>query len=389
MTLTSIAARNIGRNKLRTTLTVSVVAIATLFFILLRTVVWSWTSRSEFSTKDRIATRHKVSFVMQLPKRYIEEITQIPGVTAVCYANWFGAKDPKNEQGLLRHHRDRSRAPSSTSTTRSSRPRLEKQACFADRQGALVGDALAKKKGWKVGDKVTLAGTIYPGDWAFNISGIYTTTTTNVDRSTLWFHWDYLNESLPERRKDLVGWIVTSIADSSASGRISKEIDAKFDDRDLQTLTMSEAALNQSFLGMFSAVLKAIDIVSIVITLIMALILGNTIAMGVRERTNEYGVLRAIGFLPSHIVRFILAEGLVIGLLGGAVGVLLGYPVVNNGMGRLIEENMGNMFPHFRVQPQIAAFAFALALLLGLVAAILPARKASKLQVVDALRRVG
>ena len=107
----------------------------------------------------------------------------------------------------------------------------------------------------------------------------------------------------------MVGWIVANIADASQSGRISKEVDAKFENRDLQTITMSEAALNQSFLGMFSAVLKAIDIVSVVITLIMALIVGNTIAMGVRERTNEYGVLRAIGFLPGHIARFILVEG--------------------------------------------------------------------------------
>jgi putative ABC transport system permease protein len=126
-----------------------------------------------------------------------------------------------------------------------------------------------------------------------------------------------------------------------------------------------------------------------VITLIMALIVGNTIAMGVRERTNEYGVLRAIGFLPGHIVRFILAEGLVIGLLGGAIGVILGYPLVNNGMGRVIEENMGQFFPQFRVQPQIAGIALVLAITLGFIAAILPARKASRLQVVEALRRVG
>jgi putative ABC transport system permease protein len=388
MTLGSIAARNIGRNKLRTTLTVTVVAIATLFFILLRTVVWSWTSASEFSKKDRIATRHKVSFVMQLPKRYAEEIAAVPGVTAVAWANWFGAKDPKNEQDFF-------------ATIATDPPSLlnvyseiktseaEKQAWFEDRQGALVGDALAKKKGWKIGDKITLAGTIFPGDWTFNIRGIYTTTTTNVDRSTVWFHWNYLNESLPPRQKDMVGWIMTNIADSSQSGRISKEIDAKFDNRDLQTITMSEAALNQSFLGMFSAVLKAIDIVSVVITLIMALIVGNTIAMGVRERTNEYGVLRAIGFLPSHIARFILVEGVVIGVLGGLLGVLLGYPVVNNGMGRLIEENMGNMFPQFKVQPTVALFAFGLATALGLLAAILPARQASRLQVVEALRRVG
>ena len=388
MTLTSVAVRNIGRNKLRTTLTVTVVAIATLFFILLRTVVWSWTSASEFSKKDRIATRHKVSFVLQLPKRYAEEIQQVPGVTAVTYANWFGAKDPKAEADFFASiATDPKSLLDVYSEIKTTEP--EKQAWFEDRQGALVGDALAKKKGWKVGDKVTLAGTIYPGDWTFNIRGIYTTTTTNVDRSTLWFHWNYLNESLPPRQKDMVGWIVTNIKDSSTSGRISKEVDAKFDDRDLQTITMSEAALNQSFLGMFAAVLNGIDIVSVVITLIMGLIVGNTIAMGVRERTNEYGVLRAIGFLPKHIFQFIIAEGLVIGLIGGLVGVLLGYPVVNNGMGRVIEENMGNMFPQFKVQPDIAAFAFGLAVVLGLLAAIMPARQAARLQVVEALRRVG
>lgn len=388
MTLTGVAVRNIGRNKLRTTLTVTVVAIATLFFILLRTVVWSWTSASEFSKKDRIASRHKVSFVLQLPKRYVDEIAQIPGVTAVGYMNWFGAKDPKNETDFFATiATDPKSLLDVYSEIKTSE--AEKAAWFEDRQGALVGDALAKKKGWKVGDKVTLAGTIYPGDWTFNVRGIYTTTTTNVDRSTLWFHYNYLNESLQPRQKDMVGWIATNIKDASTSGRISKEIDAKFDTRDLQTITMSEAALNQSFLGMFSAVLNGIDIVSIVITLIMALIVGNTIAMGVRERTNEYGVLRAIGFLPGHIARFILAEGVVVGLLGGLIGVLLGYPIVNNGMGRVIEENMGNMFPQFKVQPGIAAFAFGLALVLGLVAAILPARQAAKLQVVEALRRVG
>jgi putative ABC transport system permease protein len=388
MTLTSIAARNIGRNKLRTTLTVTVVAIATLFFILLRTVVWSWTSAAEFSKKDRIATRHKVSFIMQLPKRYAEEIAEIPGVTAVSYANWFGAKDLKNEQDFFATiATDPKTLLNVYSEIKTSE--AEKQAWFEDRQGALVGDALAKKKGWKVGDTVTLSGTIYPGDWTFHVRGIYTTSTTNVDRSTLWFHWNYMNESLPPRQKDMVGWIVTNIKDASTSGRISKEVDAKFENRDLQTITMSEAALNQSFLGMFAAVLNGIDIVSIVITLIMGLIVGNTIAMGVRERTNEYGVLRAIGFLPSHIARFVLAEGLVIGVLGGAIGVLLGYPLVNNGMGRVIEENIGQFFPQFRVQPQMAAFAFGLAILLGLVAAILPARQAARLQVVDALRRVG
>jgi putative ABC transport system permease protein len=388
MTLTSIAARNIGRNKLRTGLTVAVVAIATLFFIMLRTVVWSWSSAEEFAKKDRIATRHKISFVMQLPKRYAEEIAQMPGVSAVSYNVWFGGKDPKDEKdffatiatdppGLLKVYSE------------IKAPEDQKQAWLADRRGALIGDALAKRKHWKVGDKITLAGSIYPGNWDFNVSGIYTTTTTNVDRSTVWFHWDYMNESLPERRKDMVGWIVTNINDASASGSISKAVDAKFDDRDLQTVTMSEAALSHSFLGMFATILKAINVVSIVMIAIMGLIVGNTIAMGVRERTNEYGVLRAIGFLPKHIAQFVLGEAVVIGVVGGGVGLLIGYPFVNYGVGRFIEENMGQYFPQFRVQPELAAVAFGLAVLLALVAAILPARQAANLQVVDSLRRVG
>jgi putative ABC transport system permease protein len=309
-------------------------------------------------------------------------------VNAVSYNTWFGGKDAKDEKdffatiatdppGLLKVYSE------------IKAPEDQKQAWLADRRGALIGDSLARRKGWKVGDKITLAGSIYPGNWDFNVSGIYTTTTTNVDRSTVWFHWDYMNESLPERRKDMVGWIVSNINDAGASGAISKAIDAKFDDRDLQTITMSEAALSHSFLGMFSAILKAINLVSLVMIAIMGLIVGNTIAMGVRERTNEYGVLRAIGFLPKHIAQFVIGEAVVIGVVGGGIGLVLGYPFVNFGVGRFIEENMGQYFPQFRVQPELAAVAFGLAVLLALIAAILPARQAARLQVVDSLRRVG
>jgi putative ABC transport system permease protein len=140
---------------------------------------------------------------------------------------------------------------------------------------------------------------------------------------------------------------------------------------------------------MVSAILKLIGIVSIVMMAIMALILGNTIAMSVRERTHEYGVLRAIGFLPSHIVRFILVEGLVLGALGGLAGLLLAYPLIQNGIGPALEQNLGAMFAVFRVTPELALLSFGLALVLGTAAAIIPARTAARLEVVSALRRVG
>jgi putative ABC transport system permease protein len=122
---------------------------------------------------------------------------------------------------------------------------------------------------------------------------------------------------------------------------------------------------------------------------IMMLILGNTIAMGVRERTQEYGVLRAIGFMPRHVVMFIIAEGVVLGAAGGVIGLLVGYPFVEKGFGRFLEENLGAFFPFFRVSPDVAAMAFGLAVVLGLVAAIIPARQAARLEIVSALRRVG
>jgi putative ABC transport system permease protein len=131
------------------------------------------------------------------------------------------------------------------------------------------------------------------------------------------------------------------------------------------------------------------NIVSIVILLIMLLILGNTIAMGVRERTNEYGVLRAIGFLPKHIVLFVIGEAMTIGAFGGCLGILLSYPLVEKGIGRWLEENMGGMFPYFRIAESTTIAAAVLSIALGALAAAIPAYRASRLDVIDALRRVG
>jgi putative ABC transport system permease protein len=152
---------------------------------------------------------------------------------------------------------------------------------------------------------------------------------------------------------------------------------------------MSERSMNNSFMAAFSAILTVLDIVSGIILLIMMLILGNTIAMGVRERTREYGVLRALGFSPRHVAMFVIGEGLTIGVLAGAIGTALSYPVVQLGTGRWLEENLGAFFPYFRVSADTAIVAAVLAVLLGAVSAIIPAMQASKLTIIDALRRVG
>ncbi len=178
-----------------------------------------------------------------------------------------------------------------------------------DKQGAIVGDVLAKKLGWKVGDKIILQSGIYPGDWQFTVDAIYQ-ATSQVGRP---LHVR-LPLGLPERL-DARPSAATRSAGSSAASTIpatsptsASALDKRFEDLDTPTLSQDERSFNASFLAMFSAVLKAMNIISLVILVIMTLILGNTIAMGVRERTSEYGVLRAIGFLPGHVALWIVGR---------------------------------------------------------------------------------
>ncbi|MET0591058.1 MAG: FtsX-like permease family protein [Polyangiaceae bacterium] len=388
MTIAGIGMRNIWRNKTRTMLTILAGAFAVIFFVLIRTVIWAWNVGVEYSAKDRLATRHRVSMIMPVPKRYVEIIRQTPGITQTTWANWFGGKDPKHPDDFFA---TMAVDPDTFFEVYSemSIPPPQKAAWQANRRGAIVGSVLAKKLGVKVGDKYTIQGTIFPGDWEFTVEGIYVATQKSVDQSQFIFHWSYLNETLNERQKDLVGWIVSRTDTPARSAEISAAIDKVFDEKDTQTTTMSERAMNNSFMAMFSAILTALDIVSIVGLLIMMLILGNTIAMGVRERTREYGVLRALGFSPAHVRTFVMGEALTVGVWAGVIGVGLAYPVVQLGLGRWLEENLGGFFPYFRMSPTTAVVALFLAIGLGAVSAIIPAMQASKLPIIESLRRVG
>lgn len=389
MTLTSVAVKNIGRNLFRTVLTILGVLVAMMAFLLLRTVISSWLMGVELAAKDRVATRHKVTFIMTLPMRYVEDVRAVPGVKDVAHFNWFGAKLAGKEDVFFGNM---ATDPESFLRVYDEIvvPEDQKKNWLEDRQGALVGRALAKQVGLKVGDRITMKGTIFPGDWPMTVDGIYSTTRKSIDESSLWFHYKYLNESpvLTPPMKNQVGWIVSKINNANDAANITKQIDTMFDSRDTQTLSMSEGAMNASFMSMFATMLKAIDLVSFVILIIMMLILGNTIAMGTRERTHEYGVLRAIGFMPKHLAFFVLGEAAVIGLIGGIFGVVFSYFMVNNGMGAAIEENSGGMFLYFRMKESDAILGVFIATGIAALAAAIPAYRASKLDVIDALRRV-
>jgi putative ABC transport system permease protein len=387
VTLTGLAVRNLARNKFRVGLTVLAVAIAIVAFLLLRTVTWAWIAGPESAPKDRVVTRHKLSMAMALPKRYVSEVRGAPHIRAATWANLFAGKDPRHETEMFASLAiDPATYFAVYDEIQISPQQL--QAFQQDKQGAVVGDLLARRLGWKVGDRVILKSGFLPGEWEFTIESLYTATAKTVDRASFLFHWDYVNDAIPAERRDMVGWIVSRVDDPRRVAQIGVELDAIFDERETQTLSQDERSFNASFLAMFSAILKAMNVISAVILLIMMLILGNTIAMGVRERTGEYGVLRAIGFLPGHIALWIVAESLAMGTLGGLLGTMIAWPFINVFVQRLIDEYMASFFPYFGLRLGPMLLGLAIATLLGGVAAAIPAWNASRLRVVDAVRRV-
>lgn len=389
MTLSGLAVRNVLRNKFRAILTVAGVAVAVLTFVMLRTLVSSWNDAADYAKKDRLVTRHKITFVMTLPRRYIDTVRAAPHVKIATFLNWFGGKDPKHDKEFFANM-----AADSDTVFKvyddMAVPEAQLEAWQHDPQGAIVGDVLATKMGWKLGDKVSLESGIYPSrpEWDFKIDGIYEAKSRAVDRSSFYFHYKYLNDSLPKERQDQIGWIVSRVDVPNETANIATQIDKVFDEKDIQTLSQDEHAFTAGFMAGMSAVLTAVNIISVVILLIMMLVLGNTIAMGVRERTNEYGVLKALGFSSGQIATFVFSESMVIATVGGVLGVAIAYPFVEQGIGRFLEENMGSFFPYFRVPGSVAVIALGLAVALGFVAAVIPAFQASRLKVVDALRRI-
>ncbi len=385
MNLPLIAFKNLGRNKLRVGLTILGVAVALVAFITLRTTTAAWQVGVEASAADRIVTRHKVTFVMQVPLRYVETVRQVPGVTAATYANWFGARWPKKKDMFFQSLG----VETDTFFDVYDEMKVEPDALARwkeDRSGVILGDLLAKEMGVKVGDKITLEGTIYPGLWDFTVAGTYQATRKSVDRRTFMFHWRFLNERA--RSKDMIGWVVSRVANGNESPKIARQIDSRFDIMDVQTLSQSEKQFNLSFLGAYSALFTAMDIVSFLILGILMLILGNTVAMSVRERTNEYGVLRALGFRPHHVATFVYSEAILMGLLAGVLSVVIAFPLVELGLGRFLEENVGTFFPYFRIPRTVLVGAIGIAGALGVLAAAIPAFLASRLSIVDALRKV-
>jgi putative ABC transport system permease protein len=385
MNLLQLALRNAGRSKLRTALTVFGLALTVLAFVALRTVLDAWDLAAR-SSVDRLSTRNKISMVSPLPRRYVAQIEKVPGVHAVTHCDWFGARWPKQPKLFFANMACAANAFALYPEIVIAPAALTRFA--QDRQAAIVGDVLAKQLGVRVGDSMQLESSLYPGDFRVHIVGIYTGAPRSpVDRATLFFRWDYKNDAMPTARRDLVDWIFTRVDERGRSAAVSRAVDALFDDADPRTLTMSERAANQASMGVMSAVLGALDVIALMLLTIMGLVLGNTMAMSVRERSSEHGVLRVLGFAPRTLVALVVGEALALGMSAGVFGLTLAYPIVELGMGRWLEQNMGKFFPTCRISPGTALAALGACVLTSLCAVLVPALLTARTRPVDALRR--
>ena len=375
--------RNLLRKKVRTVFTLLSILVAFILFGYLAAIKMAFRMGVDLTGADRLVVIHKVSLIQPLPLSYQGRIEAIEGVRDVAHASWFGGvyQEPSNffPQMAVEPERYLRLYPEFLL------PEEQKKAWLQDRTGAVVGRQTASRFGWKVGDRIPIQGTIFRKQdggttWEFTIDGIYDGKEKGTDTTQFLFHYDYFDESRQFWR-GAVGWYIVRVADPDAAARIAAKIDAAFANSSAETKTSTEKAFAQSFanqVGNIGAIIQAI-VLAVFFTLM--LVAGNTMAQAVRERTGELAVLKTLGFSDAKVMGLVLAESLILAGLGGGLGLALAWWMTSLG------DPTRGFLPIFYMPGKDLLLGAALVVGLGFVAGALPALRAMRLTIVDALRR--
>jgi putative ABC transport system permease protein len=378
--------RNLMRRKIRTGITVMTIMVAFILFGALMAIRAAFSMGVEVAGADRLMMIHKVSLIQLLPRSYTERIRATDGVTAVSHANWFGGyyQEPTN------FVQNMAVDPASwlEMYPEFQLPEDQKKAWLADRTGAVVGVDLARRYNWKLGDRVPLISPIYRkpdgSPWDFVIDGIYDATASGVDKTQFFFHYDYLNETMRANPgfADQVGWYVFRVADPATSDQLAKRIDAMFANSSAETKTATEKAFVSDFAKQVGDIGSIMVAITAIVMFFILFVAGNSMAQSVRERINELGVLKTLGFGDGRILSLVLLESCTIAFLGGGLGLLLIWAFI-----KAVGDPTGGLLPIFNFPPRDVVIGAALVVLLGVGTGLLPAMQASRLKIVDALRR--
>lgn len=372
---------SLWRKKIRTIFTLLSVFVAFLLFGLLMTIRGAFSFGVDIAGLDRLVLIHKVALIMPLPVSYKERLAATEGVSIVSHQTWFGGvyQDPANFFAQMVVEPE----PFMKIYPEFVIPDDQVKAWLADRQGAIVGVDLAKRFGWKVGDRIPITGTIWQPKvgqtWEFNIVGLYD-GAPGVDKTQFFFRYDYLDEN---RRggQGLVGWYVVKIADPAQAQQMGAKFDSMFANSSAETKTTTEKGFVEGFakqVGDIGAIMVAI-LVAVLFT--MLLVAANTMAQSVRERTSEMGVLKTLGFSNGSILTLILSESVLIAVLGGSLGLGAAWLIVQQG------DPTNGMLPVFLLPSRDVIIGGVMIVMLGLIAGALPAYTAMNLKITDALRR--
>jgi putative ABC transport system permease protein len=374
---------NLFRKKVRLILTVGSFAVALFLFSFLAVVKGAFGRGADIAGADRLIIINRISIIQPLPLSYREKILRIPGVKAITHNNWFGGvyQDEKNffPQFAIDIENQRKVLP-------ELKVPDDQWANFVkDRQGAIAGAKTAARFHWKIGDRIPIKTTIFGGanTWEFNLDGIYHSDTVGGDESQFWFQWDAFEEGVPKTFKDHVGWYVLKIDNPEDAPRIAKAIDSMFSNSDFETKTETESAFAAGWVKQFGNIEFLILTIGAVVFFTLLLVTGNTMAISVRERIGALATLKAIGFGDRKILFFVLAESLIIALVGGLLGLglaALAIPVLGAALNGLL--------PTLILSPAILSVGLGTALLVGIISGLLPGIGAMRMRVVNALRRV-
>ena len=382
MKLLPLVWKNLLRHKIRTLFTVLSIVVAFILFSYLAAVRMSFAFGVEVAGADRLLVLHKVSLIQPLPESYKVRIEAVAGVTEVSYASWFGGiyQDTRNffAQFAVDPESYLSLYPEFALSD------AERKAWFRNRTGAIVGRATAARFGWNVGDRIPLQGTIWRTrsgpTWEFTIEGIYDAAEPGVDTSQFFFHHEYLAEANSEGAR-FVGQYVIRIDDPTQAADVAAAVDARFANSPAETKTSTEQAFLQGFadqVGNIGAIMTAI-LGAVFFTIL--LITANTMAQSIRERTSELAVLKTLGFTDRRVLTLVVIESLVLAGGGGLIGLWIGYLLIGRG------DPTGGFLATFFIPPHDLLLGCALAVALGFASAVLPGLQATRLRIVDGLRK--
>ena len=377
---------NLRRKPVRTGLTVASIVVAFLLFGLLKTMEGALALAADLAGVDRLATMHKMSLIQNFPLSYLNRIRAVDGVVEATPFVWFG--------GIYQDERNQIAAQATEPETffkvypEYELPAEQRAEWFADRASMIVGNVIAERFGWKVGDTVPVRSSFYRksdgGDtWDMRLAGIY--EASNGDNSSLYFHYDYLNESLRDAGagRDSIGFVIMKIEDPDASQRVSATVDALFANSPAETKTATERAFIQGFANQIGDIATIVTAVASAVFFTLLLVTGNTMAQSVRERINEIAVLKTLGYSKRVVAGLVLTESFAITALGGAIGL---------GLAALAADAMGaalaQYFPVLGIPSSTYVIGAVLIVVLSVLAALLPSIDVWRLRITDALRKV-